>query len=841
MLYPSLEKFLWLDQIQPRHRSQVGEKAFYLSQLKQRGYHVVPGFAIPTPAMREFLETIHWIDPLFADLPNSSLHLDVDNARQLQLVAKAIRQEMIEAVLPVKWESVLTSIADQLEAQTLILRPSLAMPSASSWKMAGLLDAQVCAREPDAIAAGIKRVWAELFRARSLLYWRRKGIQLNQINLAILVQPIYNSLASGVLLTNSTNWEIQATYGLEMAISRGEVLPDYYQVQPKTGTVLMQQLGVKTLAYNVTDLPIAKMPIGKNGDNLPVKTFVVSESHQKAYALPEEYLKQLIQLQQELAAELGSRFTLEWTLTATESENSTSQLQITQIYSEQEVGRMGVTEQGNKERENKRERENINSSLPDGGSPTPVPPYSPAPLLRGLGASTGRAIGLALTISEFDPNLATIATGRILVLKTLHPDWLPLLKRSVAVVAEQGGMTCHAAIVARELGIPAIVGVRDATQILQSGNSLIVDGDRGEIYLVEDEAVTLSETAKGKGKSGMEEELHQLEEQNMNHSDGIQGAGTLALKEKYLAVANFPFPIATELMVNLSQPSTIERAARLPVDGIGLLRSELMFLEVLEGQHPNRWLTVGRRQELIELIAHAISQFTSAFAPRPVFYRSLDWRSHEFQSLTPLFANEVNPMLGIRGTFSYLQDPTLFDIELAALYRVYQSGYKNIHLLLPFVRTVEEFSFCRHRVEQIGFFKEPHFQIWIVAEVPSVLFLVADYVKAGVQGISIGTNDLTQLLLGVDRDRAEMASTFDEQNPAVKKAIAQLIRDAKEAGIPCSICGQAPVHHPEIIDDLVRWGIKSISVSLDAVDRTYSRIARAEQRLLLDSARQQLR
>lgn len=824
MLYPSLEKFLWLDQIQPRHRSQVGEKAFYLSQLKQRGYPVVPGFAIPTPALREFLETIHWIDPLFADLPNSSLHLDVDNARQLQLVAKAIRQEIIEAVLPVKWESILTSIANQLEAPTLILRPSLAMPSTNSWKMVGLLEAQTCAREPNAIAAGIKRTWAELFRARSLLYWRRKGIQLDEINLAILVQPIYNSLASGLLVAKSPNWEIQASYGLEMAILRGEVQPDCYQVQPETGTVASQQLGVKTLAYNVTDLSIATLPIGKNGDDLPIKTFMVSESHQKEFALPEEYLKQLIHLQQKLAAELNSHLTLEWTLTVTGAENSTSQLQITQVHSEQEVGRMGVTEQGN------RERENIHP---------PLPSRSSAPLLRGLAASTGRAIGLALKISEFDPNLATMAAGKILVLKTLHPDWLPLLKRSVAVVAEQGGMTCHAAIIARELGIPAVVGVRDATQILQAGDSLLVDGDRGEIYVMENEAIALSEGTRNNRKSEMEEELQELEEQkNISGSDSIPITAIEEPKAKYLPATNFPVPIATELMVNLSQPMTIERAAKLPVDGIGLLRSELMLLEVLEGQHPSRWLSVGRKQELIELIAHAISQFTSAFAPRPVFYRSLDWRSHEFQSLTPLFVNEVNPMLGMRGTFSYLQDPTLFDIELAALYRVYQSGYKNIRLLLPFVRTVQEFSFCRHRVEKFGFFYEPHFQLWIVAEVPSVLFLVADYVKAGVQGISIGTNDLTQLLLGVDRDRAEMANSFDEQNPAVKKAIYQLIRDAKAAGIPCSICGQAPVQHPELIDDLVRWGISSISVSLDAVDRTYARIARAEQRLLLDAARQ---
>jgi pyruvate,water dikinase len=280
----------------------------------------------------------------------------------------------------------------------------------------------------------------------------------------------------------------------------------------------------------------------------------------------------------------------------------------------------------------------------------------------------------------------------------------------------------------------------------------------------------------------------------------------------------------------------------MPVDGVGLLRSELMLLEVLQGQHPQRWLQQQREDELREILVQQLCQFAKAFAPRPVFYRSLDLRSHEFQYLVggSLAHPEANPMLGMRGTFSYVSNPALFDLELAALVQVQQSGYTNIRLLLPFVRTVEEFSFCRRRVEQAGLSQSPQFQLWIVAEVPSVIFLLPDYVKAGVQGISIGTNDLTQLLLGVDRDQAQMAAAFDERHPAVTQAIAQLIQMAKQAGIPCCICGQAPAQYPELIEQLVQWGIPSISVELDAVERTYHAIARAEQRLLLEAARRQL-
>jgi pyruvate,water dikinase len=198
---------------------------------------------------------------------------------------------------------------------------------------------------------------------------------------------------------------------------------------------------------------------------------------------------------------------------------------------------------------------------------------------------------------------------------------------------------------------------------------------------------------------------------------------------------------------------------------------------------------------------------------------------------------DVNPVLGLHGTRRYLIDPTYFDLELDALAQVYSQGYTNVQLILPFVRSVEEFTFCRTRVQQAGLADHPNFQLWIMAEVPSVLFLLPDYVKAGVQGISIGTNDLTQLLLAVDRDREPLGSALDAGHPAVRRAIEQLIETARTLGIPCSICGQAPAQYPDLIDSLVAWGITSISVDINDVKPTYTAIARAEQRLILEAAR----
>lgn len=820
-----MDDLLWLDQIQPAARSEVGEKAFYLSFLVQRGYPVIPGFTIPAPALREFLETIDWIDPLFADLANSSLHLDVNNPRQLQLVAKAIRQGILNAALPPKWQAIVSALPSYLEAPALILRPSLALPNGV--KISGLLQAHICNCTNEAITSTVKRVWAELFRARSLLYWRRNNIELQNVNLAILVQPLLNCSASGVLHAHSNIWEVQATQGLGIALVKGEVLPDYYRVQPESGEVLTQALGNKTLVYSLEELPSAQLVENKYEEIPLLKTYLLDEEQQKHYALTEELLKKIILLTQRLGAELSGEFTLEWIVSTEDSDSSTAQVYITQILLAEEKGILI-------EPEDKIEPLNL---------PSESLIVSPPTILRGIGASGGRALAPAETIANFSHNYETILANKVLVVKSITPDWLPLIKQAVGIVAEQGGMTCHAAIIARELGIPSVVGVKNATNLIESGQPILVDGDRGEICLLNKQQIGFPDNIKGFGQETMESVSADREERSRTGNSSENEYPQYREVKIASQPISYPlpqFPIATQLMVNLSQPSTVERAASLPVDGVGLLRSELMMLEILEGQHPNKWLSQGKKQRLIELISENVYHFASAFAPRPIFYRSLDWRSHEFLSLASFSPRENNPMLGMRGTFSYMQDPSLFDVELAALVRVYQLGYTNVRLILPFVRTVEEFSFCQKRVADVGLLNHSGFQLWIVAEVPSVLFLLPDYVKAGVRGISIGSNDLTQLLLGVDRDRAEMATVFDERHPAVMTAMFQLIQTANKIGIPCAICGQAPVQHPELIDCLVRWGITSISVSLDAVERTYSYIARAEQRLLLEAARKEI-
>ena len=443
-----------------------------------------------------------------------------------------------------------------------------------------------------------------------------------------------------------------------------------------------------------------------------------------------------------------------------------------------------------------------------------APAEPQAVLLRGLGGAPGSASGAARVLTTLD-DAASLNDGDVLVTHMTSPDWLPLLRRAAAVVTDSGGMTCHAAIVSRELGIPCVVGTGEATRKLRDGEIVTVDATRGVVL----EGARASEPAPAS-------------------SDGQTAGATAA------ATAIFPSvgaPVtATQILVNLSEPSQVERVKDLPVDGVGLLRAEMMVLEALAGDHPRTLLEEGRGEEFVARMAEGLSTFAAGFAPRPVTYRTIDFRTNEFSGLRGgerFEPHESNPMIGYRGALRYTREPDVFALELAALRQVWDAGHRNLHVMLPFVRTARELRRCRELIAQSGLLDRPGFELWVMAEVPSVLFNLEEYAALGVTGISIGSNDLTQLLLGADRDNEVLAETFDERDPAVTAYLRELIPRARGLGLRTSICGQAPSVHPEYAELLVRAGIDAISVSVDVIDRTRALVAAAEQRVLLDAAR----
>ncbi|HEY9426519.1 MAG TPA: putative PEP-binding protein, partial [Gemmatimonadaceae bacterium] len=378
-----------------------------------------------------------------------------------------------------------------------------------------------------------------------------------------------------------------------------------------------------------------------------------------------------------------------------------------------------------------------------------------------------------------------------------------------AIVTGAGGMTSHAAIVSRELGIPCVVGAHNATTALTDGAIVTVDATVGTVTAGRAEAAAATRPPT---------------------------AGQVA----QAAAAPRPVVIntATRLYVNLAEPDLADEVASRDVDGVGLLRAEFLLLSALANTHPRQMLEERRGEQFVARMAEGVGRIARAFHPRPVIYRAMDFRSNEFRGLAGgdrYEPNEANPMIGLRGCYRYTRQPELFALEMSAL-RDVRTRYDNVHLMIPFVRTGSEFRTCRKLIDESGIMATGHMELWVMAEVPSVVTWLAEYVRLGVTGVSIGSNDLTQLVLGVDRDNEQLAEIYDERDPAVLEAIRAIIARCRELGVTCSICGQAPSVYPDYAEMLVRYGIDSVSVTPDAVERTRRNIARAEQRIILEAA-----
>ena len=761
----------------------AGGKGANLGQLTQFGLPVPPGFVVGAPAYAVFRHQ-SGLSTRLAELLDG---LNVDDTGSLREAADAAREAVGSSEMP-DWlsEAIRKAYAElSPDGQTPVaVRSSATAEDTASASFAGMNETFLNVRGADAVIDAVRRCWMSLFGARTIYYRGQRGFSQSDMDIAVVVQRQIQSSRAGVMFTidpaggSADHLVIEGSFGLGEAVVSGQVSPDRYVVDKPLMAIVTRSVRPKELAieYAAEGGGTVTRQLGTDESLRPVLT-------------DEEVLK-LAELGVEIERSYGAPQDTEW---AIDPEGATWMLQSRPITTGPKAPGAPV-------------RPGEGTLIQDGRSGALG---QGTVLVRGLGAAPGSGSGQARLLSSLD-DAARLGQGDVLVTHMTSPDWVPLMRKAAAIVTDSGGMTCHAAIVSRELGIPCVVGTGDATHKLREGEMVTVDATRG-VVLEGATAESVSQAANGRRPA--------------------------------TAPAGGPVITGTRLLVNLSEPSQVKRAAALAVDGVGLLRAELMIVEALDGVHPRKLLAQGRGDEFVERMAESLTEFAAAFSPRPITYRTTDFRTNEFRGLEggeEFEPEEANPMIGLRGALRYIQQPEVFQLELEAIGRVWKAGHRNFHVMLPFVRTARELERCREQIAQAGLLDQAGFELWIMAEVPSVLFGLERYAELGIAGISIGSNDLTQLLLGADRDSGELSDTFDERDPAVVAYLSELIPRARRLGLQTSICGQAPSVHAEYAELLVRLGIDAISVSTDVVDRTRRLIAAAEQRLLLEAARSAL-
>ena len=607
-----------------------------------------------------------------------------------------------------------------------------------------------------------------MFTPRALAYRVSKNFEHDKVKLAVVVQRMVNSDISGIMFTIDPNSElphiiIEAGYGLGEALVGGKVTPDTYVVDKFHRKILNRRISNQTW----------KLVRGESGECMRQDIPQDLATKQK---MTDEQILDLAEVGNQIEMHYDRPMDIEWAMEGGS------------MYIVQARPVTTLSKDKNVKAEDKIEA-------------------SRTILVKGLGASPGKASG-PVRIYQEDMSLDVVKQGDIMVTQMTTPDMVPAMTRTSAIITDEGGMTCHAAIVARELGIPCIVGAKNATEVLKNGMEVTVHGQTGVVY------------------------------------EGLDKEDKPASAPVATMAASAPIT-GTKIMVNVGVPQKAEEYAKLPVQGVGLMRIEFLFTSYIQ-EHPCALIEQGRERELIDKLSQGIATVAKAFFPRPIILRTSDFKTNEYRDMkggARYEPKEQNPMIGWRGCSRYVSESyhDAFLAELKAIKKAREEmGLTNVWIMLPFVRTVDEVVKIERMMNDVGLYRGNDFKLYLMAEVPVIVFMAEEFAEH-CDGFSIGSNDLTQLTMGADRDSDILGRMgyFDERSPAIKRAIAHLIKHAHNKGVPVGICGQAPSVYPEFCEFLVRAGIDSISLNADTVLTTINYVAAAEQRMVLESIRRQ--
>lgn len=762
----------------------VGGKGANLGEMTKAGFPVPGGFVVTAHAYQHFLKVNNLVPKMHEILDG----LDVSDPVSLGQASVRIKKLITTSPIPVdlakdivssylslgkqlkSGKSKLSRILHHFESDMIpvAVRSSATSEDSKTASFAGQNETFLDVRGEANVVDAVRRCWASLFEARSIFYRVEQKFDHFKSAIAVVIQIMVPSEVSGIVfsidpVTNNKNRVvIETIWGLGEFIVQGKVTPDHYEVNKSDNFIVDEHV-----------TPQKIMLIRKEGGE--TKEVKVPESKIMQKKLSETQIRKLAQLSINL--EKHYYFPQDSEFAVSNGKIFLVQTRpITTIDHTKEVGTINQVVA---------QKEETSKKL----------------ILEGAPASPGIISGPVQILANAK-EIGKIKPGDVLVAEQTNPDYVPAMKKASAIVTDNGGRTSHAAIVSRELGIPAVVGTGKATKILKNGEVITVDGSEGKVYL------------GGLSKNA----VYTQAEKN----------------KKVVTSKGGLIKTVTKVYVNLAEPDEAAVIAAKNCDGVGLLRAEFMLAGI--GIHPKKAIADRKQKVFIDGLTEQLTTFAQSFYPRPVVYRATDFKTNEYRSLKggedyePV---EDNPMIGFRGAYRYLVQPEVFAMELEAIKNVREKAqFKNLWLMIPFCRTVSELAKVKELVTKAGLVRSPSFKLWMMCEIPSNVILLDKFIEVGIDGISVGSNDLTMLTMGVDRDNEHVASEYDERNEAMLWSFEKIIKTCKKYDVTCSMCGQAPSDYPDLTEKLVEWGITSVSVNQDVIDRTREVVYEAERKLV---------
>jgi len=775
-------KYIFYFEEAPEDINLIGGKGLGLVRLVKNNIPTAPGFIITTSAFINFLKS-SGLEKAIREAINVIDEKDSPEEKSKELMKLIESTELPDEIareITVSYENLCRKAVGSNICRVAVRSSAIAEDLAEA-SFAGQHDTFLNVYSAENVLQAVKKCWASLFTARALIYRKAKGlVDEKGLAMAVIIQIMIDPRSAGVAFSvNPLDGDpnivvIESIWGLGEYIVRGVITPDKFVVEKQSLNVVEKFISKKDreLVYD----PEKRANLDKQ---------VPGERAEKP-SISDEEAREIASIAMKLEKMLNTPVDIEWAI------DGSGRLYVLQV--------RPVT------------------TIPKPQAPRKIQAKEKR-IFKGLAASPGIGVGrVKILRSVEEAKLKGFNRGEVLVTSMTDPDWVPLMRIASAIVTEKGGVTSHAAITARELGIPAVVGVAGIMDSIMDGEILKVDGSRGIVEVIE----------------------HFEQEKKLDNGYAEVSLATQAIESVGARREEIYIPTATKIYMNLGEPEAIEKYLDLPFDGIGLMRIEFVISSWI-GYHPIYLIKHEKQEFFIDRLSSGIAMVASKIAPRPVIVRFSDFKSNEYRRLIggeDFEPEERNPMLGWRGASRYIHPlyREAFKLELNAIKRVREEmGLRNVWVMVPMVRTLWEAEKVIELMAEEDLRSSKDFKIWAMAEVPSIALLIDEFSKY-FDGFSIGSNDLTQMVLGIDRDSDLLSSMgyFDERDEAVLKAMRMIIRGAKRNGRTVSICGQAPSYYPEIVEFLVREGIDSISVNPDAVISTRRIVASIERRLMLE-------